>query len=385
MPITTFTARLRGAEVRVASAAGIEDAGQVPAPAALCAELIRPGPAEQALLLGCGHGALGVALARLLPAGHLRMHDPSLLALRLAGETLRLNAVGNAEPLAALSQLPALAGQLDRVVILAPQSRALARRWLAEAHGLLRPGGALTIAGANRGGVRPLIDDAADLFGAATTVGLGQGCRVAEAIRRADPPQQPAWAGAAGIAPGTWSTLLAQLPSGPHELVSLPGIFSYDRLDAGTAFLLAHLELPRGGRTLDIGCGYGPIGVAAALAGASHVDMLDVNLLAVAAAGRNIERYGLRAAALAGDGLAALAGQTYDLLVSNPPFHAGRQIDTAMAESFIAQGRAMIAPGGRMVLVANRFLAYDRTLARHFGRVERIADSPAYHLLAAWD
>jgi 16S rRNA G1207 methylase RsmC len=38
-----------------------------------------------------------------------------------------------------------------------------------------------------------------------------------------------------------------------------------------------------------------------------------------------------------------------------------------------------------MVLVANRFLAYDRTLARHFGRVERIADSPAYHLLAAWD
>jgi 16S rRNA (guanine1207-N2)-methyltransferase len=348
---------------------------------ALCAKLARPAPDERILLLGCGHGALGVALARAAHAGRVTLCDPSLLALEAARRTLELSKVANAEVSVAISLLPDLAGQLDRVVILGPQSRALARRWLVEALELLRPGGALTLAGANRGGVQSLIGDAAALFGAATTLGVGKGCRVAEAIRPATLPEPPDWAAAPGIAPGTWHTFMADLPGGARELRSLPGVFSYEHLDAGTSLLLRSLPIPADARVLDVGCGYGPIGVAAAAAGAAMVDMIDINLLAVASARANAARYGLRGEVLASDGMAAVAGRQYDLIMSNPPFHADGKVSTSAAQGFIAGSRALLAPGGRLALVANRFLPYDRVIATHFRRVERIAEDKAYHVL----
>jgi 16S rRNA (guanine1207-N2)-methyltransferase len=267
------------------------------------------------------------------------------------------------------------------VVILGPQSRALARRWIVEAMALLRPGGALTLVGANDGGVKSLIGDAAALFGATQTLGVGKGCRAAEAARPAAPPDPPAWAATPGIAPGTWHTLTARLPAGDRELLSLPGVFSYEHLDEGTELLLRSLPMPAGARVLDLGCGYGPIGVAAAAAGAASVDMIDVNLLAVASARANAERHSVRGEVIAGDGLAAVAGRQYDLIVSNPPFHAGGKVSTAAAEAFIAGGRALLAPGGRLALVANRFIAYNKVVAAHFSRTERLAESKAYHVI----
>lgn len=379
----SLSGMLGGEPVRVVSKPGLAGGATIGAPATLAAELLRPAPDERVALLGCGHGALGVALARQLPAGSLTLSDPSLIALRMARLTLAANGVGDVTVSEQVSLLPEGAGQLDRVVILAPQGRALGRRWLAEAHALLGPGGRLNVAGANGGGIKPLIADAAELFGAAAVLGYGGGCRVAEAIRRAEAPGEPEWATRPGIAPGTWHTLMAALPWGDAELVSLPGIFSYERLDEGTALLLQQLEPCAGLRVLDAGCGYGPLGLAAARLGAARADMLDVSLLAVAAARENAARLGLAAAtAEVSDALEAAAGRHYDLIVSNPPFHAGQAVDTAIAEAFIAQARALLAPGGRLLLVANRFLPYERQLRPHFARVEAVAQSKAYKVLA---
>lgn len=377
----TFEAALRGQPLLVVSKPGLPGGHELGDRTALAAELIEPAPDERVLLLGCGHGALGVALARQLDAGQLTLSDPSLIALRMAARTLEANGITGATVSPTISLLPEGAGSFDRVVILAPQSRALARRWLVEAHALLRPDGAVNIAGANAEGIQSLIADAAALFGAAHLLGYGRGCRVAEARRAAEPPAPPAWAQAPGIAPGSWISVPAELPGGPVELVSLPGVFSADRLDPGTALLLQHSGLGPGLRVLDAGCGYGPIGVAAARLGASRVDMLDVNLLAVAAAAENIARLGLTGAtALPSDALEAATGP-YDLVISNPPFHAGKAVDAAMADAFISQARALLAPGGRLALVANRFLPYERRLAPLFSRVELAGENRSFKVL----
>lgn len=379
----SFTSRatLRGEPLLVVGKPGLAGGAEVGAAAALCAEQVTPGPAERVIVLGCGNGALGVALARQLRGGDLTLSDPSVIALRMAALTLAANRLAGVRVSDRLSHLPEEAGQYDRVVILAPQSRALGRRWLVEAQGLLRPGGTLHVAGASGGGVQPLIADAGALFGGARVLGYGGGCRVSESLRLLDSPSPPVWASEPGIAPGSWATVRAALPGGVVELASIPGVFSYDRLDAGTAFLLRHLDLGPALRVLDAGCGYGPIGVAAAHRGAARVDMVDVSLLAVAAARENIGRLGLAgAAARPSDALEAAEGP-YDLVVSNPPFHAGKAVDPAMAEAFIAQARALLAPGGRIALVANVFLPYEQQLAPHFAAIEVLARDRSYKLL----
>lgn len=379
----TVSATLRGEPLHVVTRAGLAGGPAVDDAAILAARLVTPAPTERALLLGCGHGALAVALARQMPAGQLTLSDPSALALDLATRTLAANGTGRAETSPRVSQLPEGAGTFDRVILMVPRSRALGRRWLVEALALLRPGGLLNLAGANSGGVQPLIADAAALFGAAAILGYGRGCRVAEAMRPAVPPPTPPWAIEPGIAPGTWHLLWAELPGGRTELASLPGIFSYDRVDAGTTLLLQHTGPCQGLRVLDAGCGYGPIGVAATQLGAAQVDMLDVNLLAVAAARENIARLDLRrAAAHPSDALEAARGRRYDLVLSNPPFHAGKEVDTATAGAFISQARAVLEPGGRLMLVANRFLTYERQMAPWFSRVTVAAQSSAYRVLA---
>jgi 16S rRNA (guanine1207-N2)-methyltransferase len=108
-----------------------------------------------------------------------------------------------------------------------------------------------------------------------------------------------------------------------------------------------------------------------------------VNLYAVAAATENIRRLALSAEVLASDALRAVADRRYDLILTNPPFHAGKTIDERIAQAFIAESRAVLNKNGRMLLVANRFLPYQRVLAAHFSQVEHLVATNAYHVLMA--
>lgn len=375
-----FTTMLRGEAVRVISSPHLEVADQVSEADALCARLINPAADERVLLFGAGQGALGVALGRLVPQGRVTLSDPHLLAVQAAEATLASNGMTNAAVTRAISLLPDQAGTFDRVVLNAPQSRALARRWLVEAHALLRPGGVLTLSGPKNLGIQSLIADATALFGAGTLLGYGSGCRVAEAVRQAESPVPPAWANEPGIAPGTWLSVDCDLPNGPAALVSLPGVFSADRLDPGTAFLLAHLPALPEAQALDIGCGYGVLGIAAAQRGAVHVTLQDVNLLAVAAAAENCARFNLAATVRAADGVAAAPGP-FDLILSNPPFHAGKRTQTDAALAFLTAAAARLAPGGQLLFVANSFLPYVKLLREQGVAAHVLADNRRYQVV----
>jgi 16S rRNA (guanine1207-N2)-methyltransferase len=373
-----------GQVIPVISKPGLPDWERLTPAASLLAEHARIPPEAKALLLGSGHGAAAVSLAQRLPRGELWIMDNSAIALEMSALTLQANQVQNASILNETSLPEREYGAFDAVLIELPKGHKLARRWLAQAWSALRPGGAFYLAGANDLGIGPALKDAASLFGTAAILDYMKGNRIARFTRPVEPPSPPTWLHEKGIEPGTWFELDARTPAGLLRLCSLPGVFSYDRVDDASRLLLEQIRLSAADRVLDIGCGYGLLGLAAARMGAALVDLVDVNLLAVAAARENIRRLGLgNARALPSDVLSAVIGRTYTLILTNPPFHAGKGVDYQIAAAFIRQSWAALEPGGRLLLVANRFIRYEKMMEGLFSRIEVAAQDNRYHVLAA--
>ena len=145
------------------------------------------------------------------------------------------------------------------------------------------------------------------------------------------------------------------------ELTSGSGVFAQGRLDVGTGVLLREAAPPVEAReVLDLGCGYGVIGLAVAVAvPEARVTAVDVNERALLLARENAEQLGVA------DRFRALTpeqvdpGATYDEIWSNPPIRVGKE---ALHELML-QWLPRLRPGGRAVMVVGKNLGSD-SLAR---------------------
>ena len=140
------------------------------------------------------------------------------------------------------------------------------------------------------------------------------------------------------------------------ELTSGSGVFAQGRLDIGTAVLFRATEPPAGGRILDLGCGYGVIGLAVATAApAAVVTGVDVNERAVLLANENAVTLGVadRFAAMLPEAVPADA--SYDEIWSNPPIRIGKDALHALLLGWLPR----LAPGGRAVMVVGKNLGAD--------------------------
>jgi 16S rRNA (guanine1207-N2)-methyltransferase len=268
---------------------------------------------------------------------------------------------------------PAQHGPADAALLDIPKGREHVRAYLWAAALTLRPGGRLYLAGSNAAGAKSAISDAAELFGDAPVLGVKSSHRIALALRPDRVTIPAAWATTSPLRP---QMRFVRRPEGEFTIVTMPGIFSWDHLDDGTALLLDHLGAQPEDDVLDLGCGYGIIGLAAARAGA-RVTLIDDDLLAVRCARASIRANELqdRCEALPGDVTDAVRHRQFDLILSNPPFHQGVDVSTGVASRIVRESVDLMRPGGRLRIVANRFLPYDRAMREIFGNARTIADN----------
>ena len=159
------------------------------------------------------------------------------------------------------------------------------------------------------------------------------------------------------------------------------GVFSRDGLDRGTEVLLEALP-PLSGRVLDLGCGWGAVGVALGKRyPALEIVMTDVNSRAVELSRRNAEANGVRARVLQGDGFEAVEG-LFDAIVTNPPIRAGKSVIYAL----FADARRYLKPGGALYIVIRKQQGAPsalKFLRETYAGAETIARGGGFHVIRA--
>ena len=165
------------------------------------------------------------------------------------------------------------------------------------------------------------------------------------------------------------------------EAWSQPGVFAWDRIDAGS-LLLARTLPPLKGAGIDLGCGYGTLAtVVLGSAAVTGLRLVDLDRRAVEAARRNVTDP--RATFEWADARALEAAADLDFVVTNPPFHDGGAEDKRLGQAFIHKAAALLHKGGVLWLVANRHLPYEAELNAAFKRVTKVADAGGYKVYEA--
>lgn len=274
------------------------------------------------------------------------------------------------------SAFPATGNKYDWLILNLPREKALLAMLLNCAAEMLAPDGVLWLAGENKAGIKSADKYLKARFARFRKLDNARHCSLFEA---SEPLKQEPFN------PLDYrQKWMLEYAGSALKVVSYPGVFAHGRLDAGTSLLLGTLaKMQLKGDVLDFACGAGVIGVFIATRNPdTNVTLLDTNALALRSAEETFDANGVSGSVLASDGLLELETD-FDLVVSNPPIHAGVKTDNRLGMRLLDQVREHVRPGGQFIFVANVHLPYEKWLSTSFRRFSELAVNENYKVIVA--
>jgi 16S rRNA (guanine1207-N2)-methyltransferase len=265
----------------------------------------------------------------------------------------------------------------DLVLILPPRQRDESRALLARAVGMIKPGGRVIVSQSNDEGARSTEADLGKLTGDIESMSKNK-CRVfwTASLAQLNAPLVT-----------EWQQLDAVRPIADGRFVSRPGIFAWDRIDVASRLLAEHLPASLSGRAADLGAGFGYLSaeLLTRCPGIKSLDVYEAENRALELARVNLKSYESRATIdYRWHDVSGGLPDEYDVIVTNPPFHAQRGIDRPdIGKRFIAVAADSLRPGGKLWLVANRHLPYEAVLSDNFDSVRTVVQQHGYKIIAA--
>ena len=263
----------------------------------------------------------------------------------------------------------------DAALVLCGRHRGRNEAMISDAVERVRPGGMIVVAGSAADGIASLRKRLEKLVGLEGSLPKYHG--VAFWLRRPDEPAAMRLALSAHNEP----TLVE------GRFVTAPGMFSHDRVDAGSRLLAENLPDRCDGAAADFGAGWGYLSamLAERTAELKSIDLYEAGYDALEAAKSSLAGRGgaptfdFHWHDLAGEQVAG----SYDLIVMNPPFHQGRAAEPEMGRAFIRAASGALRRGGRLFMVANRGLPYDQALKAGFSDVTEICRDGGFRVIVA--
>lgn len=163
----------------------------------------------------------------------------------------------------------------------------------------------------------------------------------------------------------------------------LPGVFSQKHLDEGTNLLLRTVleqeisTLKKEISILDLGCGSGVLAKMILLQNPNlKVTATDIDALSLDSSKRNLAEF--KNATVYASHAFSMISDSFDLILSNPPFHQGQKTDYSAVETFIVEAKTHLKQNGKFYLVANHFLPYEELMATQFKSVKKCAETTQF-------
>lgn len=263
----------------------------------------------------------------------------------------------------------------EAVVLFMPKSKGEFDLLFSFARSVLKAGQAFYLVGEKKGGIASASKKLPE-YGSAMKVDFAKHCQLwqVDLDEAGKPFNLDDWL----------SEFSVEFAGNSLSFCTMPGVFSFERLDEGSALLLQSLEGKRPKRLeqriLDFGCGVGVLGICAkTMYPEISLEQVDINWLALECTKRSLSANGLEAKVYASDGWSEVSGRVNGV-VTNPPFHSGIKTEYDTSETFLKQAPQKMSKHAPLLVVANRFLKYPAIIESSFGRCDTVEQTGKFNV-----